>query len=280
MIQYKAMLAHVLKYGVLKGNRTDTKTLDVFGYPQFRHDMREGFPLLTTKKMHTKSIVHELIWFISGDTNIQYLKDNGVSIWDEWADECGDLGPVYGKQWRCWEPKMVVEMPWAPGDKYWAYGKRIDQLQVMIDTIKNNPDSRRNIVTAWNPSDIPDMKLPPCHMFFQVNVENEFLDLHMYQRSADLFLGVPFNIASYGLLLSMLAQVTDKTPRNLFTSYGSLHIYENHIDQCLIQVRREPMPLCQLQLNPAVKNIDDFTYDDVKFVNYESHPPLKGDVAV
>jgi thymidylate synthase len=276
MIQYKAMLAHVLKYGVLKGNRTDTKTLDVFGYPQFRHDMREGFPLLTTKKMHTKSIVHELIWFISGDTNIQYLKDNGVSIWDEWAKPNGDLGNVYGHNWRKWDYGN-----WAVNN-----GQGVDQLAMMINIIKTNPDSRRNIVNAWNISDmVPNdagnyVGLPPCHMFFQVNVENEFLDLHMYQRSADLFLGVPFNIASYGLLLSMLAQVTDKTPRNLFTSYGSLHIYENHIDQCLIQVRREPMPLCQLQLNPAVKNIDDFTYDDVKFVNYESHPPLKGDVAV
>ena len=277
MTPYRQMLHYVLNYGVRKPNRTGIDTLSVFGYPQFRHDLRDGFPLLTTKKMHTKSIVHELLWFISGDTNIKYLKDNGVRIWDEWADENGDLGPVYGAQWRGWR-NMVADT--SHGNTFDYENKPIDQLQVMIDTIKNNPDSRRNIVTAWNPSDIPDMKLPPCHMFFQVNVENEFLDLHMYQRSADLFLGVPFNIASYGLLLSMLAHVTGKTPRWLFTSYGDLHIYMNHYDQCREQLSRAPKRLCKLWLNPDVKTIDEFKYDDVKFQDYESHPAIKGEVAV
>jgi thymidylate synthase len=277
MIQYKAMLSYVLNNGVRKSNRTGIDTLSVFGYPQFRHDMRDGFPLLTTKKMYTKAIVHELIWLISGDTNIKYLEDNGVTIWREWADEHGDLGPVYGKQWREWDRYVYVD---RGGPGYKQEYEPIDQLATMIDTIKNNPDSRRNIVTAWNPADIPDMKLPPCHMFYQVNVDGEFLDMHMYQRSADIFLGVPFNIASYGLLLSMIAQVTNKTPRHLITSYGDLHLYVNHLEQAKEQLSRDEKPLCKLNLNPEVKHIDDFEYSDVRFENYVSHGPLKGDVAV
>lgn len=268
MYQYQTMLSYVLKNGVQKTNRTGTDTISVFGYPQFRHDMREGFPLLTTKKMFTKAIVHELLWFIAGDTNIKYLKDNGVSIWDEWADEDGELGPVYGKQWREWD--------------IWGYGYEgsIDQLKNMVDTIKTNPDSRRNIVTAWNPVDIPRMKLPPCHMFFQVNVENGFLDLHMYQRSADIFLGVPFNITSYGLLLEMLAQTTGKVARNLFISYGDLHLYVNHMDQAKEQLSRIPKKLPTLVLNQSVESIFDYKYEDIAFMDYKSHGPIAAPVAV
>lgn len=271
MQQYLNLLKDVLENGVLSENRTGIKAIKKFSPKELEFDLRNGFPLVTTKKLHTKSIVHELLWLLKGDTNIKYLNDNGVTIWDEWADESGDLGPIYGKQWRKW------------GSEYDENGREVfgyDQISSLVEEIKNNPNSRRLIVSAWNVSDLDEMALPPCHTFFQCNVESEWLDLKLYQRSADLFLGVPFNITSYSLLLSMLAQVTGKKPRYFYHTFGNGHIYENHIEQVKLQLTREPKPLPKLWLNPDVKNIDNFTFADVRFLEYESWPAIKGDIAV
>ena len=245
-------------------DRTGTGTRGVFGY-QMRFDLSEGFPMVTTKKLHKKSIVHELIWFLAGDTNIKYLKDNGVRIWDEWADENGDLGPVYGKQWRRWEGPE---------------GRVIDQVKNVVEAIKTNPYSRRHIVSAWNPADVDDMALPPCHCLFQFHVANGKLSCQLYQRSADIFLGVPFNIASYALLVHMMAQVCDLEVGDFVHTFGDAHIYSNHFEQVELQLSREPMPLPTLTLNPDVKEIDGFSYEDVKIVGYKSHPHIAGKVAV
>lgn len=261
---YLNMLHDIIHEGVDKTDRTGTGTRSLFGY-QMRFDLAKGFPLLTTKKIHTKSVIHELIWFIKGDTNIKYLKDNGVRIWDEWADENGDLGPVYGKQWRDWDD------PFMPG---------IDQLGNVIKRIKTNPDCRRLIVSAWNVADIPLMKLPPCHCLFQFNVANGKLSCQLYQRSADAFLGVPFNIASYALLTHMVAQVTGLEVGHFIHTFGDLHIYNNHMDQVNEQISREPFPLPKLILNPDIKNIDDFKFEDIKIEGYQSHPAIKATVAV
>ena len=253
-----------MQHGTSKEDRTGTGTLSVFGY-QMRFNLQEGFPLVTTKKVHTKSIVHELLWFLKGETNIKYLKDNGVSIWDEWADENGNLGPVYGYQWRSWPS---------------ANGEYIDQITQLIDQIKNNPDSRRLLVNAWNVSEISKMKLPPCHILFQFYVADGKLSCQLYQRSADLFLGVPFNIASYALLTHMVAQVCDLEVGDFIHTLGDAHIYSNHFEQVNLQLTRSPLPLPTLKLNPEVKNIFDFTYEDIAFENYQSHPAIKAIVAV
>ncbi len=253
-----------MQHGTSKEDRTGTGTLSVFGY-QMRFNLQEGFPLVTTKKVHTKSIVHELLWFLKGETNIKYLKDNGVSIWDEWADENGNLGPVYGYQWRSWPS---------------ANGEHIDQISQCIDQIKNNPDSRRLLVNAWNVSEISKMKLPPCHILFQFYVADGKLSCQLYQRSADLFLGVPFNIASYALLTHMVAQVCDLEVGDFIHTLGDAHIYSNHFEQVNLQLTRSPLPLPTLKLNPEVKNIFDFTYEDIAFENYQSHPAIKAIVAV
>jgi thymidylate synthase len=266
------MLRHVFDQGFLKGDRTGTGTCSVFGY-QFRHDLELGFPLLTTKKLHWKSIAHELLWLISGSTNIKYLQDNAVTIWDEWADENGDLGPVYGTQWRSWEGYEVE--PHGDGGPIY-----IDQLKEVIERIKTNPDCRRLIVTAWNPAEIHNMALPPCHMFFQFYVINGRLSCHMYQRSADIFLGVPFNIASYALLTHMVAQVTDLLPGELIISYGDLHLYTNHAEQAVLQMERKIRSLPTLQLSPGIDSIDDFTYGDLILSDYDPHPGIKAPVAV
>ena len=264
MQQYNDLLRHVMQHGTKKEDRTGTGTVSVFGY-QMRFNLQEGFPLVTTKKVHTKSIIHELLWFLKGDTNIKYLKDNGVTIWDEWADENGNLGPVYGYQWRSW--------PSASGD-------HIDQISQLIDQIKKNPDSRRLLVNAWNVSEISKMKLPPCHILFQFYVADGKLSCQLYQRSADLFLGVPFNIASYALLTHMVAQVCDLEVGEFIHTLGDAHIYSNHFDQVNLQLTREPLPLPTLKLNPEVKNIFDFTYEDIAIENYQSHPAIKAVVAV
>ncbi len=264
MQQYNDLLRHVMQHGTSKEDRTGTGTLSVFGY-QMRFNLQEGFPLVTTKKVHTKSIVHELLWFLKGETNIKYLKDNGVSIWDEWADENGNLGPVYGYQWRSWPS---------------ANGEYIDQITQLIDQIKNNPDSRRLLVNAWNVSEISKMKLPPCHILFQFYVADGKLSCQLYQRSADLFLGVPFNIASYALLTHMVAQVCDLEVGDFIHTLGDAHIYSNHFEQVNLQLTRSPLPLPTLKLNPEVKNIFDFTYEDIAFENYQSHPAIKAIVAV
>ncbi len=264
MQQYNDLLRHVMQHGTSKEDRTGTGTLSVFGY-QMRFNLQEGFPLVTTKKVHTKSIVHELLWFLKGETNIKYLKDNGVSIWDEWADENGNLGPVYGYQWRSWPS---------------ANGEHIDQISQCIDQIKNNPDSRRLLVNAWNVSEISKMKLPPCHILFQFYVADGKLSCQLYQRSADLFLGVPFNIASYALLTHMVAQVCDLEVGDFIHTLGDAHIYSNHFEQVNLQLTRSPLPLPTLKLNPEVKNIFDFTYEDIAFENYQSHPAIKAIVAV
>ena len=253
-----------MQHGTSKEDRTGTGTLSVFGY-QMRFNLQEGFPLVTTKKVHTKSIVHELLWFLKGETNIKYLKDNGVSIWDEWADENGNLGPVYGYQWRSWPS---------------ANGEHIDQISQCIDQIKNNPDSRRLLVNAWNVSEISKMKLPPCHILFQFYVADGKLSCQLYQRSADLFLGVPFNIASYALLTHMVAQVCDLEVGDFIHTLGDAHIYSNHFEQVNLQLTRSPLPLPTLKLNPEVKNIFDFTYEDIAIENYQSHPAIKAIVAV
>lgn len=264
MKQYHDLLRKVLDTGTKKSDRTGTGTISIFGY-QMRFDLSEGFPLLTTKKVHTKSIIHELLWFLKGDTNIKYLKDNGVGIWDEWADANGNLGPVYGSQWRNWP---------TPD------GKHIDQIKNVIEQIKKNPDSRRLIVSAWNVADIDKMKLPPCHAFFQFYVLDGKLSCQLYQRSADIFLGVPFNIASYALLTMMVAQVCDLKLGEFIHTFGDAHIYSNHLEQVNLQLSRDFRPLPQLKINPAVKNIFDFKFEDFTIENYNPHPHIKGAVAV
>jgi thymidylate synthase len=264
MEQYHKLLQHILDHGATKTDRTGTGTKSVFGY-QMRFDLSQGFPLLTTKKVHVKSIIHELLWFIKGSTNIAYLKENGVSIWDEWADANGDLGPVYGKQWRSWQ---------APN------GKSIDQLADVINTIKNNPDSRRIIVSAWNPADVPNMALPPCHAFFQFYVANGKLSCQLYQRSADVFLGVPFNIASYALLVEMVAHVCKLEVGDFVWTGGDTHIYSNHFEQVNRQLGREFRSLPRLKINREVNTIEDFVYEDFSIEGYDPHPAIKAPVAV
>jgi thymidylate synthase len=262
--QYLDLCQRILDEGVTKEDRTGTGTISVFGH-QMRFDLSEGFPLVTTKKLHTKSIFHELIWFLSGDTNIRYLQENGVRIWNEWADENGDLGPVYGKQWRSFAG---------------ADGKTVDQIQWVIDEIKRNPDSRRLIVSAWNPAEVDKMALPPCHLLFQFYVANGKLSCQLYQRSGDTFLGVPFNIASYALLTHMIAHVTGLEPGDFVHTLGDAHLYLNHVEQVKLQLTREPKPLPKLKLNPDVTSIFDFKYEDIVVIEYESHPHIKGEVAV
>lgn len=257
-------MRHVLEHGVKKEDRTGTGTISVFGY-QMRYNLEEGFPLLTTKKLHTKSIIHELLWFLKGDTNIKYLKDNGVRIWDEWADAEGNLGPVYGYQWRNWP---------TPD------GKHIDQITQVVDMIKKNPDSRRLIVSAWNVADINNMKLPPCHAFFQFYVANGKLSCQLYQRSADIFLGVPFNIASYAILTMMIAQVCGLGLGDFVHTLGDAHLYSNHIEQAKLQLTRDFRPLPTMKINPDVKSIFDFKIEDFTLENYDPHPHIKADVAV
>ncbi len=264
MLQFHDLLKHVLKSGTFKSDRTGTGTQSVFGY-QMRFNLEDGFPLLTTKKLHTRSIFHELLWFLKGETNTQYLKENKVTIWDEWADENGELGPVYGKQWRSWEA---------------ADGKTIDQITNVIEQIKTNPDSRRLLVVAFNPGEIEKMALPPCHAFFQFYVANGKLSCQLYQRSADIFLGVPFNIASYALLTHMIAQVCNLKVGEFIHTLGDAHIYSNHMDQVQLLLSRETKKLPQLKLNPNIKNIFDFKYEDIEILNYESHPAIKAEVAV
>lgn len=261
---YLDLLKHILDYGVRKGDRTGTGTYSIFGY-QMRFDLSSSFPLITTKKVHFKSVVHELIWFLRGESNIRYLKENKVSIWDEWADENGDLGPVYGVQWRSWKA---------------ADGRVIDQIERVIEQIKTNPDSRRLVVSAWNVGELEKMALPPCHVLFQFYVANGRLSCQMYQRSADVFLGVPFNIASYALLTNMVAQVCNLQPGELIHTLGDAHLYINHIEQAKLQLTRQPYPLPQIRLNPAIRSIFDFTYEDVALLNYQCHPPIKADIAV
>ena len=264
MKQYLDLLNHVLEHGDKKEDRTGTGTISVFGY-QMRFDLSEKFPLLTTKKVHLKSVIHELLWFLKGSTNIGYLKENGVSIWDEWADENGDLGPVYGSQWRSWQT---------------SDGRTIDQISNLIENIKNNPDSRRLIVSAWNVGEVDKMKLPPCHCFFQFYVANDKLSCQLYQRSADIFLGVPFNIASYALLTLMIAQVTNLAPGEFVHTLGDAHIYSNHIEQVKQQLSREAKNLPIMKINPHVKDIFGFKYDDFEILNYDPHPLIKAPVAV
>jgi thymidylate synthase len=264
MKQYLELIDRVLAEGVRKEDRTGTGTVSVFGH-QSRYDLAQGFPLLTTKKLHLKSIIHELLWFLRGETNVKYLQDNGVRIWNEWADEDGELGHVYGFQWRSWPDYS---------------GGFIDQISEAVDTIKRNPDSRRIIVSSWNVADIPQMKLPPCHAFFQFYVAENKLSLQLYQRSADIFLGVPFNIASYALLLKMMAQVTGLQEGEFIHTLGDAHIYLNHLDQVNTQLHREPRPLPSLILNPDVKSIFDFQFEDFQLEGYDPHPHIKGDVAV
>lgn len=264
MKQYKDLLSHILEHGVTKEDRTGTGTISVFGY-QMRFNLQEGFPLITTKKLHLKSIIHELLWFLNGDTNVKYLQDNGVRIWNEWADENGNLGHIYGYQWRSWPDYN---------------GGHIDQITQAVEAIKNNPDSRRIIVSAWNVGDIDNMNLPPCHAFFQFYVADGKLSCQLYQRSADSFLGVPFNIASYALLTMMMAQVTGLKPGDFVHTLGDTHIYSNHIEQVKIQLERSPFPLPQMLINPNVKSIFDFKYEDFKLENYNAHPHIKGKVAI
>ncbi len=264
MKQYLNLLDHVLQNGVQKGDRTGTGTISTFGY-QMRFNLSKGFPVLTTKKLHLRSIIHELLWFLKGDTNTGYLKENKVRIWDEWADENGDLGHIYGYQWRSWPDYQ---------------GGNIDQISKVIDSIKNNPNSRRHIVSAWNVADLDNMNLPPCHILFQFYVADGKLSCQLYQRSADIFLGVPFNIASYALLLKMVAQVTDLEEGEFIHTLGDAHIYNNHIEQTKLQLSREPKPLAEMRINPAIKNIFDFTFEDFELVGYESHPHIKGAISV
>ena len=264
MRQYLDLLDHVLKNGTEKSDRTGTGTISVFGY-QMRFNLNDGFPLLTTKKLHLKSIIYELLWFISGDTNIKYLNENGVRIWNEWADEQGNLGPVYGYQWRSWP---------AGG------GKKIDQLLIVISSIKETPDSRRHIVSAWNVGELDKMALPPCHMMFQFYVADGRLSCQLYQRSADIFLGVPFNIASYAILTHMVAQVTGLRPGDFVHTLGDAHIYLNHIEQVKLQLSREPLKLPRLLINPAVNDILRFRYEDFTLTDYVAHSHIKGDISV
>jgi thymidylate synthase len=264
MKQYLDLCRHVLDHGTEKGDRTGTGTISTFGY-QMRFDLQEGFPLVTTKKLHVKSIIHELLWFLNGDTNVKYLQDNGVRIWNEWADEKGELGPVYGHQWRSW-----------PGKD----GETIDQIKNLINTIKNNPDSRRMIVSAWNVADVDSMALPPCHCLFQFYVSEGKLSCQLYQRSADVFLGVPFNIASYALLTMMVAQVCDLEPGEFVHTFGDVHIYQNHVEQVNLQLTRDPRPLPKLEINPDVKDIFGFRFEDFTLSGYDPHPHIKGVVSV
>lgn len=261
---YHDLLRFILENGTQKTDRTGTGTLSVFGY-QMRFNLQEGFPLVTTKKLHVKSIIHELLWFLKGETNIRYLKENGVSIWDEWADENGELGPVYGKQWRSWQTRT---------------GESIDQIAEAIHLIKNNPDSRRIVVSAWNVEDLPKMKLMPCHVLFQFYVANGKLSCQLYQRSADVFLGVPFNIASYALLTMMIAQVCDLEPYEFIWTGGDTHLYLNHIEQAKLQLTRTPKPLPTMKLNPAIKDIFVFRYEDFILENYDPYPAIKAEVSV
>ena len=273
MQQYLQLLKKIIDTGNDKSDRTGTGTRSLFGY-QMRFDLQKGFPLITTKKLHLKSIIYELLWFLKGDTNVKYLQENGVRIWDEWADENGNLGPVYGKQWRSWEG---------------SNGKTVDQVSDLIKELKTNPDSRRLIISAWNVADLPEMKLMPCHCLFQFYTEpsssregggRRKLSCQLYQRSADVFLGVPFNIASYALLMMMIAQVCDMDLGEFIHSFGDVHLYKNHFEQAQLQLTRNPFPLPQVKLNPAVKNIFDFKYEDFELVNYQSHPSIKAPVAV
>jgi len=264
MKQYLQLCEHVMKNGTKKEDRTGTGTLSIFGY-QMRFDLSEGFPLLTTKKLHTKSIIHELLWFLAGDTNVKYLQDNGVRIWNEWADENGELGPVYGKQWRSWAG---------------ANGETIDQIQNVLDQLKNNPDSRRMIVNAWNVAEVDNMALPPCHCLFQFYVADGKLSCQLYQRSADIFLGVPFNIASYALLTMMMAQVTGYEPGEFVHTLGDAHIYSNHLEQVNLQLTREPRKLPKMNINPEVKDLFSFTFEDFTLEEYDPHPHIKGAVSV
>nr|BFD60739.1 thymidylate synthase [Bdellovibrio sp. CKG001]BFD64153.1 thymidylate synthase [Bdellovibrio sp. HM001]BFD68347.1 thymidylate synthase [Bdellovibrio sp. HAGR004] len=264
MKQYHDLIKTVLEQGVKKEDRTGTGTISMFGY-QMRYNLQEGFPLVTTKKLHTRSIFHELLWFLKGDTNIKYLHDNKVTIWDEWADENGNLGPVYGKQWRSWET---------------ADGRTIDQITNVVEQIKKNPNSRRLLVVAFNPGDVDKMALPPCHAFFQFYVANGKLSCQLYQRSADIFLGVPFNIASYALLTHMIAQVCDLEVGDFVHTLGDAHLYLNHLEQAKLQISRDLRPLPQLKLNPAKKDLFDFTYEDIEIVGYDPHPAIKAEVAV
>src|SRR3954465_7320619 len=264
MRQYHDLMERVLKDGLEKQDRTGTGTLSIFGH-QMRFDLSEGFPLVTTKKLHLKSIIYELLWFLKGDTNVRFLREHGVRIWDEWADANGELGPVYGKQWRSW-PK--------PG------GGTIDQIAQVVSDIKRNPDSRRLIVTAWNPADVPKMALPPCHCLFQFYVTNGRLSCQLYQRSADVFLGVPFNIASYALLTLMVAQVTGLRPGEFIHTFGDAHLYLNHLEQAREQLSRQPLPLPAMHINPKVKDLFAFRYEDFKLENYDPHPHIKAEVAV
>lgn len=261
---YHDLLQHILDEGVEKSDRTGTGTLSVFGY-QMRFPLDKGFPCVTTKKLHLKSIIHELLWFLTGDTNIRYLKEHGVSIWDEWADAEGNLGPVYGSQWRSWRG---------------ADGQTVDQISQVVDQIRRNPDSRRLIVSAWNVADIPQMKLPPCHLLFQFYVARSRLSCQLYQRSCDVFLGVPFNIASYALLTLMIAQVTGLQPGDFVHTLGDAHLYLNHLDQARLQLTRQPRPLPTMRLNSAVQSIFDFRYEDFELLNYDPHPAIKAPVAV
>ena len=264
MKQYLNLLDHVLQNGVQKGDRTGTGTISTFGY-QMRFDLSKGFPVLTTKKLHLRSIIHELLWFLKGDTNTGYLKENKVRIWDEWADENGDLGHIYGYQWRSWPDYQ---------------GGNIDQISKVIESIRNNPNSRRHIVSAWNVADLDNMNLPPCHILFQFYVADGKLSCQLYQRSADIFLGVPFNIASYTLLLKMVAQVTSLKEGEFIHTLGDAHIYNNHIEQCKLQLSREPKPLAEMKINPEMKNIFDFTFEDFELIGYDSHPHIKGAISV
>ncbi len=264
MKQYLDLLSHALNNGVQKTDRTGTGTISVFGY-QMRFDLQRGFPLLTTKKLHLRSIIHELLWFLQGSTNVKYLHENKVTIWDEWADGNGELGPIYGYQWRSW-----------PGPD----GSSIDQISQVVDSICHNPDSRRHIVSAWNVGDLEKMALPPCHLMFQFYVSNGQLSCQLYQRSCDIFLGVPFNIASYALLTMMMAQVTGLKPGEFIHTLGDAHIYLNHIDQVKLQLTRQPLMLPEMKINSGVKHIGDFRFEDFQLINYQSHPHIKGDIAV
>lgn len=264
MIQYHDLMRHVLEHGSKKDDRTGTGTLSIFGY-QMRFDLNEGFPLVTTKKLHLKSIIYELLWFLKGETNVRFLNDHGVTIWDDWADANGDLGPVYGAQWRSWR---AVD------------GRFIDQISQVIDQIQTNPDSRRMIVSAWNVGELDRMALLPCHALFQFYVVDGRLSCQLYQRSADIFLGVPFNIASYALLTMMIAQVCGLRPGEFIHTFGDAHLYFNHLEQARLQLNREPYPLPEMKINPAIKNIFEFTYEDFELVGYQSHPHIKAQVAV
>lgn len=264
MQQYQQLLKHILETGARKDDRTGTGTLSVFGY-QMRFDLQQGFPLVTTKKLHLKSIIYELLWFLKGDTNVKYLQDHGVSIWNEWANENGDLGPVYGRQWRSWEG---------------ADGQTFDQIQELIHQIKTNPDSRRLIVSAWNVAELPKMALSPCHALFQFYVADGKLSCQLYQRSADVFLGVPFNIASYALLTMMIAQVCGLQPGDFIHTFGDAHLYSNHLEQARLQLSRAPFPLPTMKINPEVKDIFSFSFEDFTLENYQSHPHIKAPVAV